>query len=310
MKNIFISGWLLVLSYQSALACDNCNVYQNMNPNDFQSFVALQYRTRLHFGHFNETGNLSTKHGGNHSTPINTSVWEYYSRVETQLNFNWKIKFRSTISIPWITNSRKENDIFKYHTQGIGDITLNQFYQVFNTKEDSAKKDWSQRVEIGMGVKLPTGSITKEGTFGRANLDLQPGTGSLDFLGLINYNLRYKKVGWLNQGSFKINGSNTYQFAYGNVLNIGSNFYYFYQNSNFTIIPMVGIYGEFAGKDRNDSIIQESGSSQVFSNIGIQLFKDKFGFAANLRNATTFITKDPSIIPTQYFWALTLTYNL
>ena len=75
---------------------------------------------------------------------------------------------------------------------GLGDITVMGLYTVFETKKDSAV--FTHRVNVGAGIKIPTGKFTQANNLGSINQSFQLGTGSWDYSVVSEYVSEQKKL--------------------------------------------------------------------------------------------------------------------
>jgi hypothetical protein len=303
---------ILVLVPFLGFSCDHCNVYLNINPNDYQHSFGIQYRSRLHYGKFDNSGLLMLKHGGSERLQYrNTEVWERYSRVEITGKYFFNTKWSLQGVLPYVNNQQIENGVAKYNVTGIGDPMLLQNYQVFNTKalKDSVK--FTHRLSVGAGVKIPLGSYNKAYPLGVPNIDLQAGTGSWDGLLNLTYLAKIKNLGVIFNTNYKLNTSNKDKFRYGNTLNSMLSLFYQIKIKNQVIMPTVGAYAEVATFDSQDGVLfNNSGGELYFADISMNWYLKKIRFQANYQHNFASILNDPNQLKTLHKINVSITYNI
>lgn len=280
MKIIIIV--LFIIHSTSSFACDNCNVFLNISPNDYRNSIGFYHHSRYMKGTYNNLGQLYLKHGGVETSELlNKQIEDLYQTYEVRATFYWREKWRTMFTLPVVDNTQSIDGLAKYRIKGIADPIIMQTYQVYSTKEtaDSTEKV-IHRVELGGGIKVPLGSISKEYEYGKPNLDLQPGSGSWDFLFVSTYSLRYKNIGFSSNLNIKFNTYNKENYRYGNTLNFNGNLFYMKPIKKIILMPFIGIYLEKFEKDYEYSIINYSGGATFFGNLGLKLYKDNWSFNA------------------------------
>lgn len=268
---------LLLFSYFVSYSCDNCNIFINISPNDYKNTFGIYSHKRYMYGKYNDLGKVYLKHGGAETSElINKKVANLYNTYELRGRLYIKEKWKTIINLPFINNVEKIDGLAKYIIRDIGDPILIQTYQLYNTKQSTDSNNITHRLTMGTGVKFPLGSISKTYTYGKPNIDLQPGTGSWDFLFLTTYAFRYKSIGFSTNINMKFNTYNNENFRYGNTLNFTGNIFYIKKIKTFTIMPFVGTYIEQFEKDYEYSIINDSGGATFFGNMGFKLYKNNW----------------------------------
>jgi hypothetical protein len=297
-----------ILSY----ACDNCNIFLNINPNDYQHSIGIQYRSRLHYGNFDNSGLLMLKHGGGDAMEFyNSEVTELYNRVELTGRYFINNKWNIQGVLPYVSNQQIVNGYGKYSVNGLGDPMVIQNYQVFNSKNLSDSIIFTHRLTVGSGVKLPLGQIDKTYAVGTPNLDLQPGTGSWDGIFTLTYLAKIKQVGIILNGNYKLNGRNVNSFQYGNTTNALASLFYQLKIKEIVVMPSIGIYAEIAGYDKsNKESDLESGGELYFADAGLSLFVKKFRFQANYEHNYASLLNNANQLATKHKMNFSVTYNI
>ncbi|MEO9531350.1 MAG: hypothetical protein ABJG68_11485 [Crocinitomicaceae bacterium] len=269
---------LILISFQS-FACDNCNVYMGLSPNDDKNMAGVYYRSRLMMGAYNFYG-LQTmqKHAAHGNDPAfwGNQVSEYFNTIELRGEFLIKKRWRTTVIVPYVINTQTLDETRRYLIQGMADPIVLQGYQLLNPYKLCTKDDVVQRLEIGGGLKVPVGAINKEVNGLYPNLDLQPGSGSLDGLIYAKYIFKYKGFGVAANTNFKFNGKNKDPYRYGNTFNSTINFFYQTKIKETTFMPMIGVNLERAAFDESTEVHYDTGGSAYFAQLGLKVFLKNF----------------------------------
>lgn len=134
---------------------------------------------------------------------------------------------------------------------------------------------FQHRLIFGAGVKLPVGDYYQKDVTGkRIDFLLQPGTGSVDYLGYINYIFGYKKMGFNFNSTYKINGENFYKERIGNSsTNYLNLFYKFRQEKDLKLFPSIQAYYEHTEGLYVFDQLQKATKMEVFNaGVGLDLF--------------------------------------
>lgn len=266
-------------------ACDICGCgvggyYIGVLPEFHKHIFGLRYRYN----------SLKTHIGAGGSTTYLTAS-ERYQTAELWGAWNLGKKFRIMASVPYAYNERKNQGVNR-SKNGIGDISVNGYYQVFNDKRTVfTKKLLVQTFWIGGGIKLPTGkyaSADKQSTANNANL-FQLGTASYDFLLHAMYDLRIQDAGLNVSASYKMNTANKYDYSYGNKFSAATQLYYKWRIKNkFTIAPNAGVSYENSKKDIDSKIVADiSGGRLLLGTLGFETTFKKIALGANWQTPLT-----------------------
>jgi len=308
MKIVFIL-FFFVSTY--LFACDGCNVFVNFSPNDYKNRVSVFTRNRMMIGEYNMFGQMTlTKHASHGNDPSfwNNQVVERYNTLELRGDFYIREIWKTTVILPYISNHQTVGDEDRYIVNGFSDPILMESFQVYNSfKSDNVKK-LVHRLEVGIGIKFPLGRINRMYEVGMPNLDLQPGTGSFDYLGSLTYITKYKQFGMYSNFNYKFNTYNVEDYKYGNTTNLTLNAFFQTKGKNISFMPSVGGYIEQMSFDKNryaqlnELIVidyQDTGGQILFANAGLKVFKGSFVLTAeyqkvmgsNLNGYTQLLTR-------------------
>lgn len=278
MKKIIITATTFFL-FATAHACDICGCgvggyYIGILPEFHKHIFGLRYRYNALKTHLGVGGN---------STYLTTA--EKYNTAELWGAWNIGKKLRVMATVPYAFNERNNQGVTN-NKNGIGDISVNGYYQLLNRKSTLAgKKLVVQSLWIGGGVKLATGKYIpadKQNTSQNTNL-FQLGTGSYDFSIHAMYDLRIQDAGLNLAGSYKMNTANKYDYNYGNKLNTTAQLYYKWRVKNkFTIAPNLGLSYEHSKKDIDNQIsVDVSGGNLLLGTLGVETAFKTIAVGAN-----------------------------
>ncbi|WKW46803.1 transporter [Myroides sp. JBRI-B21084] len=162
---------------------------------------------------------------------------------------------------------------------GIGDITIMGFYNLLQTKNDSAAIQ--QKLLLGAGIKAPTGMFNNKNN-GSINPSFQLGTGSWDYSLATEYNIRFKKYGLNTNISYIFKTENEKNYQFGNQLNYSANLFYNAQLKNVIIVPQLGIAGEeYKSNTDFNEVVPKTEGDIFFSKIGFEIGLSRFSAGFN-----------------------------
>jgi hypothetical protein len=295
MKNLILA--LLFSTSLQSFACDMCNMYMSINPNDYKNTISLVHRYRATSGTvtgFTSNGNPLLKHNLQ-EIPVNTKVQEIFKSYELWARFfigkKWQLNGALTFADNFYLNDGKVDQ----NVAGLGDMMIISNYQLYSTIAASDSLKFRQRLLVGGGVKLPTGSYNKtysndyelEIMEGRglnfilvpnSVLDphIQTGSGSVDFILNTEYMLRYKNSGLSFINTYRINTANKNNFRYANRFNTMLNAFHLFRLGNISLMPHLGLYGEIADTDKlNGEVYEGSGGKAIFNSYGFDVYFKK-----------------------------------
>ena len=280
---------LAVTMAASVMACDYCNLYMGVTPVDFENRVALLYRLRWLDGYYQPTqqsfGKRTAKHLGHLDEDSPGDVKELYQVMELRGRYFFSDRVYGLVSLPLVNNYRSFQNTTQFDIYGVGDPTLLLYYRLFDTSLGKDASGTFHRVDVGGGVKAPIGATGRTYRGEEADLDLQPGTGSIDFLASAQYTTMFTSgLGFSLDGVYKMNGENPQGYAYGNVWNSNLNVFYRFRYCNWTIIPKTGLAYENAAKDTDESDVETgSGGEVLFASGGVSLFRDRWTLSLDLQ---------------------------
>lgn len=179
---------------------------------------------------------------------FNDSPWvnENFNTVQVWGNFPITKKLLLNVIVPYQFHNRVMSDNNQQNISGLGDMSILGFYNVIKATPDSIvsiKPEYY--LQIGGGVKLPTGEYEKANNEGSVNPSFQLGNGSLDYVLGVNYGFSYRNWGISTMVNYTIKTENPKQYHFGNQLNYGINaFKTYYVSNDVSLTPILGLAGE------------------------------------------------------------------
>lgn len=240
---------------------------------------------------------------------FNNSPWvdENFNTTQVWAKIPVTDKIQVTALIPYHFHNRELSTGIE-NINGLGDITVMATYSIFKTVKDSAT--FVHDVQLGGGVKLPTGQFKEANNAGTVNQSFQLGTGSWDYLLLTEYVIKRKNLGLNNMLNYTIKTENDKKYQFGNQLNYGSTLFYLLDFNTVQFVPQVGIAGEVyeTNKQYGENVLNTVGDI-LFSKFGFELGKDRFSLGVNAMLPINQHLSNGKI-EANYRWSVNLNYSL
>lgn len=274
---IFIlSIFIIIINQTNTLACEVCGCgnggsFFGILPQSHKGFIGLRY---------------SYKSYDSHLSSVNLKAREDFWKTELWARAYPFKKVQVLTFVPYLINQQTIQKTGKeLHLNGLGDVTALANYNIINTVNDTVNHRFNHNLLVGGGVKLPTGKYKYDllSETEVANANFQLGTGIIDFLLNLVYTIRHKDWGLNYDFSYKINTQNSDNYTFGNRLNTNLALLYFQKiNSDFTVIPNVGISFENAELDIKNKIRNtQTGGYSTFGSVGVESYYKNVSFGIN-----------------------------
>lgn len=273
MNRIF-SLALLVWAAFPARACDVCgcsasNQYLGVLPDARFNFVGLQYQ-------YNQ---FRSNHPSLFDSKQEEKSRDDYHNVQLWGRYNIGKRIQLFAFLPYRYNQQRQ-DSTTTTSSGIGDVSV--LANVLLINDNSQDKKWQQQLLAGGGLKLPTGTYTGITSMDKQGLpNMQPGSGSWDFIINTNYTLRRNNIGINADAAYTITLPNSENYKYGNRLNTGVTTFYSIKKKQLTVLPQLGARYEYTLHDYDNYsrkwLNEQSGGYMCFATAGIQLYSRKAG---------------------------------
>jgi hypothetical protein len=189
MKNAIFLMVILATSGIISRACDHCGSDggNGILPTDSRSFISLGYRRSLFSG-----------------IDEDASFREVFQRYELNVKQVWKNKWEVAMTLPYAGFTNTHGGFLRDDFSGLGDISL-VARKIFTSKVQLPS---AHRLAVGGGMELPTGAHEFIGHDAVINPFQQPGSGSFDVMGQIQYSFKFNNWGLLSSLNGKYNGRN------------------------------------------------------------------------------------------------------
>jgi hypothetical protein len=275
MKSIVLTALLSVLLWApSAYGCDVCgcavgNSHLGILPQFRGHFAGLRY----HYRTFHSTHPpLFGEAPGDVSDEVYQSLelWGRWSATKQLQVFG---------SLPLHHFARVEQGS-RSMARGPGDATLLLSWIVLDTG-DSTSANWKHALQLGGGVKLPTGSSNIRNEQGSLLFrNMQPGTGSFDIPLNAMYTLRYKGLGFVSELNYRLNLPNRDGYRFGNQAGAAGRLFYWLQRKQLALLPSAGLLWEHAAPDEHRGIPKDfSAGHSSWAAAGLDVFLSGLAFS-------------------------------
>lgn len=292
MKSIIVSVCILLCSVVSASAqwcnlhlpasplseCDYCECSQGLTALEAGgSGIRYEVRSLL----------LGSKYEGSNSIPNPDNLHESY--LTNQFTFFYRFSetpLTAVVNVPYVVRTASDfpedggTKIVSPSANGFGDLSL-----MLRASDQTSWDDALVVLSATAGVKLPTGSTDRQFAGEYMDIDLQPGSGSTDWLAGVG--AIWSRERW----TFGINalagftGTGVRGHRYGNYANadVGARFRLLPDEAASTALFLTfACGGEIRAKETQDGTpIDDSGGSIFFVAPGLRVhFSDVFSFDA------------------------------
>lgn len=206
------------------------------------------------------------------------------------------------VNIPYQNHTSDKID-GKQSIKGFGDASVNVFYNAMR----KSRNDFDHIINVGTGVKLPTGSYDEKNN-GSVNPSFQLGTGSWDANVLADYQMKYKSWGMYHGVSYQLKSKNNQEYQFGNQLNYQGTMYKQFGDS-LQIIPSVGaIYENYSANKQFDEVLANTNGYVWMSKVGLDVKKDQWSLGVQW-----FAPLDQNLlngdVKAKNRWSIALNYN-
>ncbi len=179
---------------------------------------------------------------------FNNSPWieERFNTMQLWGNFPVSKQIIVNAIIPYQSHSRTFSDQTIQKIAGLGDVSILALYNLKKVRSDSLVPLKAEHyIQLGGGVKMPTGVFNKANNAGSVNPSFQLGNGSWDYILAANYGFSYRNWGMSTLFNYAIKTENSENYKFGNQFNYGVNaFKTYYLSKSFSMTPVAGVAGE------------------------------------------------------------------
>ena len=272
MKKTIALLCAVTLGVRASYGCDVCGCasggqYFGLLPQASRSFAGVQYQ----YYHF------TTAHPSLFENSTEERSKNFYNTVQAWGRYTVGKRLQVFAFVPY-RYSMQRGDTATHRMQGLGDITLIADVVILNKPINH----FTHQLLAGGGVKLPTGKHTGITEMDRQGLpNMQPGTGSLDFVLNGNYTGRRNSTGMYLDAAYSLTTPNGDNLKYGNKLAAGLAVFRAVEAGNVRLLPQAGGRYEFALQDNDNYprrwLNEQSGGYMLFGTVGVQAYYRRVG---------------------------------
>jgi hypothetical protein len=240
--------------------CDACGCSANGGSMGFSSLASSNFLGLRYFYQ-----RYTSKDG-----IFNNSPWvdENFNTVQIWARIPVTKRLQISALLPYHSHNR-ERTTGNETLSGLGDATVLAMYSVLPMPKDSAV--FNHKLQLGGGVKAPTGEFDSENNKGSVNPGFQLGTGSWDYLLAAEYIITRKKLGFNAMFNYTIKTENKKRYQFGNQINYGSTLFYIATIGKVQLLPQLGIAGElFEANNQYSQEVPDSAGDIVFTKVGFE----------------------------------------
>ncbi|WP_308991175.1 hypothetical protein QLS71_002155 [Mariniflexile litorale] len=258
--------------------CDLCGCSTSGGSSSFGtlgnvSFVGVRYMYQ----------NFESKNGIFSNSPTSK---EYFNTYQL-----WgRLPITEVFSLNAIIPYQDLNRVFEASNErrnGLGDASIIGWYKMTFYKkqaedtEDEEREASGHQLNVGLGVKLPTGAF-EESLTNRINPGFQVGTGSVDAIFSLMHTYSKNQLGVNTTATYYLKTENKNEYQFGNQFSYASNVYYNVPFKKSALSPFLGISGDVYNsiKQYNERLADTDGN-MVNGTFGSEFKIDKFIVGAN-----------------------------
>jgi hypothetical protein len=261
IKSILLLFLLLSRLVQTVEACDACGCALGgfnfgIIPQNEAHFIGMKYSTAHFYADMMHGGNLEYSH-------------DLYQRIDVMGRIALKDRLQLNVVLPYMYNTMNGSHE-KEQLKGLGDPMLMLNLKVIDQSGNPMEK-WLHNLWLGGGIKAPLAPFEYSKAGDLINPNFQLGSGSFDYLAMVNYTSMRNRFGLNVEAVYKINTLNSQQYRFGNQYNAQANGFYTTKLGNLRVLPLVGVYHEYGGQHTHEGFFQaNSGGQSTMAQVGIQ----------------------------------------
>lgn len=275
----FVGCWLLLLPVLSSQACDICGCSAQSTslgflPGENNHFVGFRYHHRRFFSEHPPVYAAA----GESDTRDVFHTYEWWGR--------WAPHRRLHIFafVP-VNHAVMNGDDYRSIMAGVGDISLLANVLLLDESQNGIGGRFSQNLLVGGGVKSPTGSFGAIDAERQLILpNMQPGTGSWDYLFVLNYRVKTGSYGLNINASYRYNTPNEQRYQFGNQKLITVDGFRTIETEKWLFIPQIGARAEWIGQDYSNAsrgdLNPYSGGHFAFASAALDVYRSNWGLTA------------------------------
>ncbi|MGO4910743.1 transporter [Leeuwenhoekiella sp. W20_SRS_FM14] len=221
---------------------------------------------------------------------FNNSPWveENFNTLQLWGKIPVTKKLSLTAILPYHFHNRNFADNTSQNIEGLGDLSILGFYSIITPVPDGLFKNqqskYKHSLELGGGIKLPTGAYNRSNNEGSVNPSFQVGTGSFDYILAANYSVGYKNWGLGLMTNYTIKTENKEDYHFGDQFIYGLNVSKVYNTLKIDkIIPFIGLAGEVYSENKSYGLrVPDTEGSVLFGRVGTEVTLKKLSTGINV----------------------------
>ena len=277
MRTLFLTVALLAFG-PVASACDVCGCsiggnYFGILPQFHRHFVGVRYSEQSY----------RSAHSRNAAQTGDFDSDERFRTMDVLGRFYPTRRLQILALLPYHDFRRLENGV-QTHSQGLGDASILGNFIVLDTG-DSLRHSWQHTLTLGGGIKVPSGQHALQDSEGKVfHENLQPGTGSTDFMLSAAYTIRKGAWGFTADVLGRLNTTNHHNYHFGNRVSSSIKAFYWKNLRKFSLLPNAGIFADLADQSRDgNSYISETGGALALATFGLDVYAGHFSLGCTLQ---------------------------
>lgn len=271
MRTLLLTVTLLAFG-SPASACDVCGCsiggnYFGILPQFQRHFVGVRWSEQS----FRSAHSRSAAESGRFDSD------EHFRTVDVLGRFYPTRRWQVLTLAPYHNFQRTEGGVLT-RVGGLGDVSVLGNYILLNTG-DSLSRRWQHTLTLGGGIKLPTGQHRLKADDGEALLpNLQPGSGSTDFMLSATYTLRRGAWGLSADLLGRLNTANKQDYRFGHRLSGSAKFFYWKNlGRKLMLLPNAGVFADAAQPNREGRYDAEAtGGFMALATAGLDVYAGRF----------------------------------
>lgn len=275
MKKNYLIAFLFLIGFHIQLsACDICGcgiggTYFGILPQYHKHFFGLNYTYQ----------SFKSEHPV-YDIEDNKYSSERFQTLEIRGRYHITKKVQLFVFVPLGFHEQIDHGL-KSFVSGIGDVSTIANVTLYNSG-DSLNKTWKNNLQVGGGIKWPTGTYNELNSEQQLNPNLQLGTGSTDIILDFIHTIRHRKVGLNTNILYQFNNVNSNHFKFGNKCSVNTNFFYWKTIQSYSLLPSIGIHYENNQYNKHyKTVLNTSGGQSLQTSLGIDLYLRRVSIGVN-----------------------------
>ncbi len=277
MRSLLCTVMLLAFC-SAASACDVCGCsiggnYFGILPQFHRHFVGFRYSEQ----------SFQSAHSQKAAQLGDFDSAERFRTVDVLGRFYPTRRLQILTLVPYHDFRRIEGDVLT-HSQGLGDASVLGSFILLDTG-DSLRHSWQHTLTVGGGLKVPTGRHGLKNSEGEVlHENLQPGSGTTDFLLSAAYTIRKGGWGFSADVLGRLNTTNRNDYHFGNRISSSVKAFYWKNLRKFSLLPNAGIFTDIADESRDgNTYLSETGGIATLATLGLDVYAGHFSFGCTFQ---------------------------